>query len=491
MRTTFTSAEIAEARRLLTQLPEVRLADQRMSLARLRHMGMPPLRDGGEPAVADLDALLDSGSLVIDDEGLARAGITPHPSGHIFRVAVGVTDDPVPADWSAFDQRYQWFGRKPQSVTSGAHLFVLAVGTWRSAVVGLYEAVSAGADKLPDSPDPDRWPWALGVKPLAAIPPPVATRVDGQIGPQSGLPIHVEDPTARAALYAAVADSPPPPGPRTLEHRVQELEWFDLSDDILQAVAELGRDAKRAAVLTRARQIGDWSHDELAARAWYTGSGTTSHIEHLLTRALQLEVAKTKRLTQTFGSSPYELTDAGRAHIGDFGVPYRAGSHHGAAEDDIPERLVDIANLERSTRRHMELQDRVAEALRSRGISPRVPAAAGPQFDLGFVRDGIHYVVEVKTGAPANAQQARLGVGQVLEYRHVLLAGGVDAVQSVLCVETQLPEPWPELAKSLNVGVIRADDLEGTVDALLSTEAIGRRLGPQAPAEAATAFQVP
>lgn len=333
------------------------------------------------------------------------------------------------------------------------------------------EAVSAGADRLPDSPDPDRWPWALGVKPLAAIPPPVATRVDGQIGPQSGLPIHVEDANACAGLYAAVADSAPPPGPLTLEHRVQELEWFDLSDDILQAVAELGRDAKRTAALVRARQIGDWRHDELAARAWYTGSGTSSHIEHLLTRALQLEVAKTKRLSQTFGSSPYELTDAGRAHLGDFGVPYRSGSHQGAADDDVPERLVDIANLERSTRRHMELQDRVANALRARGISARGPVASGPQFDLGFVHDGTHYVVEVKTGAPANAQQARLGVGQVLEYRHVLRAGGVDAVGSVLCVETQLPDPWPELAKSLNVSVIRADDLDGTLDTVLSTGA--------------------
>lgn len=187
MRTTFTSAEIGEARRLLTALPNARRAIQRMGVARLRHMGVPIGTDG-QPTLTDLDALLDNDAITVEDDGLARADITPHPSGQIFRVAVGVTDDPVPADWSAFDQRYQWFGRKPQSVASGAHLFILAVGTWRSAVVGLYEAVSAGADQLPDSPDPDRWPWALGVKPLAAIPPPLATRVDGQIGPQSGLP---------------------------------------------------------------------------------------------------------------------------------------------------------------------------------------------------------------------------------------------------------------------------------------------------------------
>lgn len=106
MRTNFTAAEIAEARRLLIELPEVRLADQRMGLAQLRHMGIPSLTNGGEPTVADLDALLDNGNIVIDSEGLARAGITPHPSGQIFRVAVGVSDNPVGSDWSAFDQRY-------------------------------------------------------------------------------------------------------------------------------------------------------------------------------------------------------------------------------------------------------------------------------------------------------------------------------------------------------------------------------------------------
>ncbi len=73
------------------------------------------------------------------------------------------------------------------------HLFVLAVDRWKSAVVGLYETVTAGAAKLPDSPDQTRWPWALGVRPLAAIPPPEATRVEGQVGPQSGLPAHVSD----------------------------------------------------------------------------------------------------------------------------------------------------------------------------------------------------------------------------------------------------------------------------------------------------------
>jgi hypothetical protein len=175
----------------------------------------------------------------------------------------------------------------------------------------------------------------------------------------------------------------------------------------------------------------------------------------------------TMRLSRAYGSSPYQLTEAGRAAIG-FGLPYRSGAHQSGTEDDIPQRLVDIANLERSTRRHMELQDQLAEALAARRIAAQRPVGWGPQFDLGFVYDGTHYVVEIKSGAPTSAQQARLGVGQVLEYRHLLLAGDVDVVQAVLFVESELPGPWPELANLLNVRVVRMDDLEGTLDALLA-----------------------
>ena len=157
---------------------------------------------------------------------------------------MGVTGRPVPAGWNAFEQRYQWFGKEPKQVTSGAHLFVLAVDRWKSAVVGLYEAVSPGAVKLPGSPDESRWPYALGVRPLAAISPPVALRVEGQRGPQSGLPEHVYDHDVHRHLYAAVADSRPPPGPHTLEQRVQELGPIDIEPDILRAIQNLGRGAR-------------------------------------------------------------------------------------------------------------------------------------------------------------------------------------------------------------------------------------------------------
>lgn len=48
----------------------------------------------------------------------------------------------------------------------------------------------------------------------------IAERVEGQRGPQGGLPERVSDVDAQERLYQAVAGSPPSPGPQTLEQQV-------------------------------------------------------------------------------------------------------------------------------------------------------------------------------------------------------------------------------------------------------------------------------
>src|SRR4051812_44820463 len=158
--TVLTHMEAAEARALLDALPHSGPATRRTTAARLRRLGVPP---AARTSRAAFDADVATGSITIDDAAAAAARIVRQPPGRVFRVSVGVTGDSVDPDWDAFDQRYQWFGKQPQQVTSGAHLFVLAVDRWSSACVGLYEAVSAGAERLPGSPNPTRWPFALGV----------------------------------------------------------------------------------------------------------------------------------------------------------------------------------------------------------------------------------------------------------------------------------------------------------------------------------------
>jgi len=418
-----------------------------------------------QPALAQFEDLVSSGSLRIDQEA-ARAEIQPHPSGNVFRVAVGVTGDPIADDWDAFEQRYQWFGKRPKSVTSGAHLFALAVDRWRSAVVGLYEAVSAGADRLSNSPNPERWPWALGVRPLAAVPPPLAEQVDGQMGPQSGLPAHISDKEAQERLYAAVAASPPAPGPRTPEQRVQELEWRDVLPDVVEAIQSLAKKAREDAVILRAIEIGAWNAQELEARAWYTGSGVSSHIEHIVRRALQLETGTKGQVDRVHGvySIKADISAPG------VGVAYRPAGNNQAGDEEMPAHVVDLAELDRATKRHMNLQDRLAEALRHRGIEPRSPGSWQPQFDLAFENAGKCFVVEVKSGDPVSAQQVRLGTGQLLEYRHLLEDDTrTETVQAVLLIEAEPPDPWAAVVEAVGIKLLRADQLDKSLSGLLSS----------------------
>jgi hypothetical protein len=464
LRDAFTPAEVEEIRGLLDGLEGRRMAERRIAMARLRHMGLAiAAHAGNSPTLKQFEALLAGGELKSDPGAVGH--VQPKKIGDVFRVSVGVAEEPVGPDWNTFDHRFQWFGRSTRSLSSGAHLFVLAVGhPWRSAVVGLYEAISGFGSELPGSPNPERWPWAVGVRPLAAIPPPDGVRIEGLYGPQNGLPNKVDDPDDVQRLYEAIAASPPPPGPTTEEQRVQELEWPDVLPDVLEAVKSLGTAARKPVIISRAIEIGGWNEDELKARAWHTGNGEDSHIRFTLDRALLLRQGKGRELDQVhsvFTLNP-EVVGTG------FGAPYRPADEGSAAvAAEMPPHLADLAELDRATQRHMKLQDRLAEALGERGIEPLSPAPGQPQFDLAFEHGGRRFVVEVKSGDPVSLQQVRLGVGQVLEYGR-LLGTGAAAVDAGLLLEAEPPFPWPRLAGELGVGLLRADDLHGSLDALLA-----------------------
>src|SRR5450755_1337393 len=330
-------------------------------------------------------------------------------------------------------EHLQW---RPSVHLRGRHL--------EERVVGLFETVSAGSQRLPDSPDVERWPWALGVRPLAAIPPPQAEQVPGQQGPRNPTPVYVYDEEAWPQLYAAVADSPPPPGPKTVEQRVQEVEWTDLGDDVVQAVFELGTGALWADVFARTIEIGEWTEEELAARAWYTGGDESSHIKATVGQAIRLEQNMTGRIGRNYGSGPFHLRVDYQPPANGFGATYRpAGDRTPTQSDEAPHRF-DLDKLERATARHMKLQDLLAGRLRQRGIEPRSPAPSQPTFDLAFGHAGKRFVVEVKSGLPVTTQQVRLGIGQVHEYAHLLREPETD-IMPILLLEGRPPPPWPEL----------------------------------------------
>jgi hypothetical protein len=233
--------------------------------------------------------------------------------------------------------------------------------------------------------------------------------------------------------------------------------------DVLEAVRTLGNDARRPNVISRAIEIGGWDAKELEARAWYTGTGAQSHIENIVGKALEREEGLTLRLRQLHGI--YALTAPSSA--GGFGTAYRRAGDKEPAQDELSAHLADLAELERATKRHMDLQDLLADQLRAQGVEPRSPGTWQPQFDLAFEHGDEYFVVEVKTTDPVSSQQVRLGAGQVLEYCH-LLRDTVDCdVRPVLLVEAELPSPWETLIDELGIRIIRADCLSESLSALL------------------------
>lgn len=156
-----------------------------------------------------------------------------------------------------------------------------------------------------------------------------------------------------------------------------------------------------------------------------------------------------------------------------FGLPYRPAGDRDDAEEQLPHRVVDLAELDRATRRHMELQDRLASELRRRGIVPRSPEIWQPQFDLAFEHDGQRWVIEVKTSDPVSAQQVRLGLGQVLEYRHRLSCPGAPCVVAALLLETTPADPWSAICQDLGVVLVAADRLHEALSQLASGDGRG------------------
>lgn len=99
------------------------------------------------------------------------------------------------------------------------------------------------------------------------------------------------------------------------------------------------------------------------------------------------------------------------------------------------------------------------------GLRPRSHRPGEPNFDLAWSSDGKIFVFEVKSITSKNEEeQLRLGLGQVLRYRHVLslryqdqevvpvLAAErepSDSTWSDLCVQCGVRLVWPSTMVSL------------------------------------------
>lgn len=99
-------------------------------------------------------------------------------------------------------------------------------------------------------------------------------------------------------------------------------------------------------------------------------------------------------------------------------------------------RTYDTGPIQRASHQHHSLQDELAHLLLQHHLQPLEPRSCDPAFDLAW-RDGERLsVVEVKSLGPDNeSAQLRSGLGQVLEYRHLLARRTVHQPRAMLAVD--------------------------------------------------------
>jgi hypothetical protein len=104
---------------------------------------------------------------------------------------------------------------------------------------------------------------------------------------------------------------------------------------------------------------------------------------------------------------------------------------------------------------HEDVRGRLAEAVRAVGLQP-LDADGEPAYDLAWMQRGRAVVAEMKSVVPENEErQLRLGLGQVLRYRHQLQRRFPFEVVPVLVVEAEPSDPsWIELCSSVGVRLV-------------------------------------
>lgn len=122
------------------------------------------------------------------------------------------------------------------------------------------------------------------------------------------------------------------------------------------------------------------------------------------------------------------------------------------------ELTLDLKALDRGTAAHEGTVAALSKTLEGCGLLPQRPGRHAPAFDIGWTDSGVVHIAEVKslTGTD-EAQQIRLGLGQVLDYAQQLRLSRLSSssVQPVLVLEREPTHPrWKETATSAGIELI-------------------------------------
>ena len=114
--------------------------------------------------------------------------------------------------------------------------------------------------------------------------------------------------------------------------------------------------------------------------------------------------------------------------------------------------LYDPTERDRATRVHRSLENWLMAKLREMAIEPLDPAGE-PYFDLAWRIGPVLHVCEVKSSSNDEVHQLRLGLGQIIQYRHLLsrTSARIPVIASILIEGAPADLRWVEICALQNV----------------------------------------
>jgi hypothetical protein len=153
----------------------------------------------------------------------------------------------------------------------------------------------------------------------------------------------------------------------------------------------------------------------------------------------------------------------------EIGTPYREADEDTAVAPSKP-GIADPATVERGLRGHSQTQNALALAVSGRGLDPRSPTRGEPNFDLAWTSGSELWVAEIKSITDDNEErQLRMGLGQILRYRHDLRKEGWT-VRGVIVAEREPSDPgWRDVASAVDVVLVSPSTWESILWGRLSS----------------------
>lgn len=204
-----------------------------------------------------------------------------------------------------------------------------------------------------------------------------------------------------------------------------------------------------------------------ASYKWVTMGTKLDGVAYRQALGQRIFVISEAELDRLLAGSPLTSSESRAARstaLSPLGVVYRPAQigRQPSGREQHRSITIDLDQLERRSASHRRLTNEVARYLSTAGRQPLSPAWSDCLFDVGWEAGATFHVVEVKTTIPgAEVQQMRLGLGQVLDYRHTLL-GLYSRVNAHLVLSSEPDSPhMVDVSEAHGVRVSWPPEFEG------------------------------